>query len=96
MTKKFTPSQKLQIVLEHHLLKAEAPPFESVGELYKHYQTNSEAVRQWKARLLDRAEDVFADDRLRAGRIDLEKRCARLERMVFDLRQQLGDFEDDE
>ena len=93
MKPRFTSAEKLQIVLEHHLLSSPPSPHKNVKALCKRHGVSRQIVNQWRTTLLKRADTILADGRSIRPQTEMETECERLRREVQDLRRQLGDFD---
>lgn len=96
MNKKLTGAEKLEIVLHHHRLKAPLE-FSTVGELIKHFNISPENLSQWRKRLKQRAEEIFADQRsfreTAAYETEIEQLKRRVEQMEKELQTESSDDE---
>lgn len=96
MNKKYTGTEKLEIVLHHHRLTA-ALEFPTVGKLCKHFGISAEHLRQWREQLAERAEEIYADRRRFRERTAYEEEIKQLKRRVEQLEKELQtEFSDDE
>lgn len=95
MSKKFTPEEKLKIVLNHHLIRWRNRPLTDIRQELRRSGASYENIRQWTQQLNERSSEIFEDRRKRRRLEDLEKKCKRLSDQNEDLRSQLQEFDDD-
>lgn len=93
-TKKTSPDEKLQLVLEYHRIRNRSRPSYATVEAFRRaHGLTREHLRQWYCRLLSQAERIFQDRRTDFDAAAARAKIAELEAEVHDLRQRVDYYE---
>lgn len=88
--KKFTGREKLDLVLQYHVLSTKRGAFETIKAFERGVGVKRQVIHGWRQILFDRAEETFSHGaKLRT----LAERCDSLEKKNQDLERKLEEYE---